>query len=78
MLGVAVGGLIVLTNLRSVLGSAGVDGPAVPAVHLAVAVLSVGLVTRAALRLRAAPQTVGATDVPSSIPVDLPSPAPAR
>ena len=78
VLGVAVGGLIVLTNLRSVLGSAGVDGPAVPAVHIAVAALSVGLVTRAALRLRAAPQTVDATDAPSSIPLDLPSPAPAR
>ncbi|WP_300008968.1 sulfite exporter TauE/SafE family protein [Pseudonocardia sp.] len=54
VLGVAVGGLIVLSNLRIVLGSAGVDGPAAPAAHLGVAVVSVALVAVAARRLRAA------------------------
>jgi hypothetical protein len=78
VLGVAVGGFIVLTNLRSVLGSAGVEGPAVPAVHIAVAALSVGLVARAALRLRAASRVPAATAAVSPVPLELPSPAPAR
>lgn len=78
VLGGAVGGLIVLTNLRSVLGSAGIDGAAVPAAHVAVAALSVALVARAALRLRAASPAVGSTGAASPVLVELPSPAPAR
>jgi uncharacterized membrane protein YfcA len=78
VLGVAVGGLIVLTNLRSVLGSVGVDGAAVPAVHVAVAVVSVGLVARATLQLRAASRTPAATAPASPVPLELPSPAAAR
>jgi uncharacterized membrane protein YfcA len=77
VLGVAVGGLIVLTNLRSVLSSAGVDGAAVPAIHVAVAVASVGLVARATLRLRAGSR-MPTTAAVSPVPLELPSPAPAR
>lgn len=75
VLGAAVGGLIVLTNLRSVLGSAGVDGPAVPALHVAVAVVSMALVARAGLRLRAASPTPAAAASP--VPLE-PVPAAAR
>lgn len=75
VLGAAVGGLIVLTNLRSVLGSAGVDGPAVPALHVAVAVVSVALVARAGLRLRGASPTPAAAASP--VPLE-PVPAAAR
>ncbi|MDN5747752.1 MAG: sulfite exporter TauE/SafE family protein [Pseudonocardia sp.] len=60
VLGVAVGGLIVLSNLRAVLSSAGVDGIAVPVAHVGVAVVSVGLVTGAARRLRASRRAAGA------------------
>ena len=61
VLGVAVGGLIVLTNLHAVLGSAGLSGAVVPAVHVVVAAVAVALVTRAALRLRTAAPAVGST-----------------
>lgn len=53
VLGVAVGGLIVLSNLRLVLGATGVEGPVVPVAHLLVASVSVVLVVLAARRLRA-------------------------
>jgi uncharacterized membrane protein YfcA len=66
VLGVAVGGLIVLSNLRIVLGSAGVDGPAVPVAHLLVVLVSVALVAVAVRRLRAARRT------PDVDPVDVP------
>ena len=62
VLGVAVGGLIVLTNLHAVLGSAGLRGAVVPAVHAVVAAASVALVAHAALRLRTASRAATATD----------------
>jgi uncharacterized membrane protein YfcA len=58
VLGVAVGGLIVLSNLRTVLGVTGLAGPVVPAAHLAVAAVSVVLVAVAARRLRATRRAV--------------------
>lgn len=68
VLGVAVGGLIVLSNLRIVLGSAGVDGVAVPVAHVAVAVVSVALVVMAARRLRATRRAAADTvDVPQHV-----------
>ncbi|GAA2550834.1 sulfite exporter TauE/SafE family protein [Pseudonocardia hydrocarbonoxydans] len=70
VLGVAVGGLIVLSNLRIVLGSAGVDGVAVPVAHVVVAVASVALVVMAARRLRAtrrAAADADALDVPQHV-----------
>jgi hypothetical protein len=54
VLGAAVGGLIVLTNLGTVLGAAGVAGAALPVAHLAVAAVWLGLVTVAVRRVRAA------------------------
>jgi uncharacterized protein len=58
VLGAAVGGLIVLTNLGTVLGGAGVAGVAVPVVHLAVAAVWVGLVAVAVRRVLAARRAV--------------------
>jgi uncharacterized membrane protein YfcA len=60
VLGAAVGGLIVLTNLGTVLGGAGVAGVAVPIVHLAVAAVWVGLVAVAVRRVLAARRAVTA------------------
>lgn len=65
VLGVAVGGLIVLSNLRTVLGSTGVDGAAVPAAHIGVAALSAVLVVVAARRLRASRRTA-AVEAPAA------------
>lgn len=53
VLGVAVGGLIVLSNLRIVLDVGGLSGAAVPVAHVVVALVSVVLVGVAARRLRA-------------------------
>jgi mannitol-specific phosphotransferase system IIBC component len=58
VLGAAVGGLIVLTNLRTVLGGVGVAGVAVPIVHLAVAAVWIGLVAVAVRRVLAARRAV--------------------
>jgi hypothetical protein len=58
VLGAAVGGLIVLTNLGTVLGGVGVAGVAVPVAHLAVACIWVGLVTVAVRRVLAARRAV--------------------
>jgi uncharacterized protein len=60
VLGAAVGGLIVLTNLGTVLGGVGVAGVAVPVAHLAVAAVWVGLVTVAVRRVLAARRAVTA------------------
>jgi hypothetical protein len=57
---VAVGGLIVLSNLGTLLGSAGVDGAAVLLAHGAVAAVSLALVTLAAQRWRAARRAAAA------------------
>ncbi len=54
VLGAAVGGLIVLTNLRIVLGGVGVAGAAVPAAHIVVALVWVALVAVAVRRVLAA------------------------
>jgi hypothetical protein len=58
VLGAAVGGLIVLTNLGTVLGGAGVAGVAVPIVHLSVAAAWVGLVAVAVRRVLAVRRAV--------------------
>jgi uncharacterized membrane protein YfcA len=54
VLGSAVGALIVLTNLRTVLGGVGVEGGVVPAAHVVVAVVGVVAVAVAVRRVRAA------------------------
>ncbi len=67
VLGVAVGGLIILSNLRLVLGATGVEGPAVPVAHLVVAVASVVLVVLAARRLRATRRADAELPVPQPV-----------
>jgi hypothetical protein len=70
VLGVAVGGLIVLTNLRTVLAGTGVGGAVVPAAHVAVAVVWVALVavaTRRVLAARRAPVAEPATEAPQPV-----------
>jgi uncharacterized protein len=54
VLGAAVGGLIVLTNLGTVLAGTGVDGIAVPITHIAFAAAWLGLVMIAVRRVLAA------------------------
>jgi uncharacterized membrane protein YfcA len=54
VLGAAVGALIVLTNLRTVLGGVGVEGGVVPAAHVLVAVAGVAAVAVAVRRVRRA------------------------
>jgi uncharacterized membrane protein YfcA len=68
VLGVAVGGLIVLTNLRTVLAGTGVGGVAVPAAHVVVAVVWVALVAVATRRVLAARR--------ASVPEPAEEPAP--
>ncbi|HYH30117.1 MAG TPA: sulfite exporter TauE/SafE family protein [Pseudonocardia sp.] len=68
VLGAAVGGLIVLSNLRTVLGGAGVDGVAVPVAHVAVAAVWIGFVAVAVRRVRAARRATGSR-------LDAPQPA---
>lgn len=67
VLGVAVGGLIILSNLRLVLGATGVEGPVVPVAHLVVAAVSVVLVVLAARRLRATRRTEAERPVPQTV-----------
>jgi uncharacterized protein len=69
VLGVAVGGLIVLSNLRTVLDAAGVGGPVSPVAHVLVAAVSVGLVALAARRRRAARRSAAAAPAPERLPV---------
>jgi uncharacterized protein len=71
VLGVAVGGLIVLSNLRTVLGAAGVDGPAMPVAHGLVLVASAVSVALAVRRLRAARALAAA---PAQDPAAAPQP----
>ena len=63
ILGAAAGGLILITNFRTLAGSLGIEGPALVAAYLVLAAVWAGAIVIAIRQIRA-----GATETPAEVP----------